>query len=78
MVRVRLIASELQTGIVMARVRFTEKFNYNVTSVSTIVYRAGWEGTVKRECADKAKGAGKAIELPPRGKISNGKTTRCG
>lgn len=62
----------------MARVRFTEKFRYDVTPATSIVYRAGWEGTVKRACAEKAKAARKAVELPPRGKIPDGKTTQRG
>ncbi|WP_421367011.1 hypothetical protein [Agrobacterium tumefaciens] len=44
----------------MARVKFTEDFDYKPTSQSTTGYRAGWEGTVKRDCAVKAVAAGKA------------------
>ncbi|OCJ37784.1 hypothetical protein [Agrobacterium tumefaciens] len=63
----------------MARVRFTEKFKYDVPlTASTIVYRAGWEGTVKRDCANKAKAAGKAVELPLRGKLSDDNKARRG
>jgi hypothetical protein len=44
----------------MARVKFTENFDYRSTPQVTIAYEAGWEGTVKRECADQAVAAGKA------------------
>ena len=44
----------------MARVRFTENFDYKPTSQVTIGYLAGWSGTVKRDCADKAIAAKKA------------------
>jgi hypothetical protein len=45
----------------MARVKFTKDFDYKPTSQSTTAYLAGWEGTVKRECADQAIAAGKAV-----------------
>jgi len=44
----------------MARVKFTKNFDYKPTPQVTIAYGAGWEGTVKRECADQAVAAGKA------------------
>jgi len=44
----------------MARVRFTEDFDYKPTPQSTIGYLAGMEETVKRDCADQAIAAGKA------------------
>ncbi|MCW8283937.1 hypothetical protein K7A42_23825 [Agrobacterium sp. InxBP2] len=44
----------------MARVRFREDFDYRPTPQVTIAYNGGWEGTVKRECADQAVAAGKA------------------
>lgn len=44
----------------MARVRFKKDFDYKPTSQSTTGYLAGWEGTVKRECAEQAVAAGKA------------------
>lgn len=47
----------------MARVRFTEDFDYKPTSSVTIGYRAGWSGTVKRDCADKAVAVNKAERL---------------
>lgn len=45
----------------MARVKFTDDFDYKPTLQSTIGYRAGWEGTVKRDCALKAVAAGRAM-----------------
>lgn len=54
----------------MARVLFLHDFPYrpSLERRTTIRYRAGWEGTVKRECADAAVAAGAAeeIETPPR------------
>ena len=44
----------------MARVKFTENFDYKPTTQITIAYKAGWEGTVRRECAEEAVAAGKA------------------
>lgn len=44
----------------MARVKFTENFDYKPTPQVTIAYEAGWEGTVRRECAEEAFAAGKA------------------
>jgi hypothetical protein len=44
----------------MARVRFIANFDYKPTARTTIGYEAGWSGTVKRDCADKAVAAGKA------------------
>jgi hypothetical protein len=46
----------------MARVRFTEDFDYKPKSQVTIAYKAGTEKTVRRECADAAIAAGKAVE----------------
>lgn len=56
----------------MARVRFTHDFDYKPTARSTIGYKAGMELTVKRECADQAVAAGKAVEIPPAGKSDHG------
>lgn len=47
----------------MARVRFTDDFDYKPTPTSTIAYKAGMELTVRRECADQAVAAGKAVDL---------------
>ena len=44
----------------MARVRFKQDFDYKPTPQTTTGYLAGWEGTVKRECAEQAIAAGKA------------------
>jgi hypothetical protein len=44
----------------MARVRFTEDFDYKPASQVTVGYLADWSGTVKRDCADKAIAAKKA------------------
>lgn len=44
----------------MARVRFKQDYDYKPTPQSTIAYKAGWEGTVRRECAEEAVAAGKA------------------
>lgn len=44
----------------MARVRFRQDFDYRPTPQVTIAYKEGWEGTVKRECAEQAVAAGKA------------------
>lgn len=56
----------------MARVRFTDNFDYKPTPRSTIGYKAGMELTVKRECADQAVAAGKAVEIPSGGKADDG------
>ncbi|CDM56282.1 MULTISPECIES: hypothetical protein [Rhizobium] len=56
----------------MARVRFTHDFDYKPTPQSTIGYKAGMELTVKRECADQAVAAKKAVELPSAGKPADG------
>jgi len=45
----------------LARVRFTADFDYKPTPSITIAYKAGMEMTVKRECADQAIAAKKAI-----------------
>lgn len=47
----------------MAKVRFIEDFDYKPTSRTTIGYQAGWSGTVKRDCANKAIAARKAVDL---------------
>ncbi|MCS0460849.1 hypothetical protein [Rhizobium favelukesii] len=56
----------------MARVRFTGDFDYKPTTPTTIGYKAGMELTVKRECADRAVAAGKAVELPSAGRPADG------
>ncbi|UXS00830.1 hypothetical protein [Agrobacterium tumefaciens] len=44
----------------MARVKFTADFDYKPVPQTTIGYKAGYEGTVRRECAMAAVAAGKA------------------
>lgn len=56
----------------MPRVRFTEDFDYKPTKQVTIGYKAGMEETVKRECADQAIAAKKAVEVPAGGKATDG------
>ncbi|MGP4691620.1 hypothetical protein [Agrobacterium cavarae] len=55
----------------MARVRFKHDFDYKPTPQTTTGYLAGWEGTVKRECAEQAIAAGKAERV---GKDTEGGT----
>lgn len=45
----------------MARIRFTEDFDYKPTAQITVAYLAGMEMTVRRECAEQAIAAGKAV-----------------
>lgn len=47
----------------MARVRFTDDYDYKPTVQSTIAYKAGMEMTVRQECAAAAVAAGKAVLL---------------
>lgn len=56
----------------MPRVRFTQNFNYEITPAVTRAYKAGWEGVVKRDCAEKAMAAGKAVLATRKGRISDG------
>ena len=56
----------------MARVRFTGDFDYKPTPQSTTAYKAGWSGTVKRDCHDKAIAAGKAVSLEKRSDENQG------
>ncbi len=55
----------------MAHVRFIENFDYRVPGAggaATTAYPAGWVGTVKLDCANKAIAAKKAVAVrPPRG-----------
>lgn len=53
------------------RVRFTSNFNYAPTPQVTTAYKAGMEMTVKRECAEQAIAAGKAVEVPPVGRVAD-------
>ena len=56
----------------MARVKFTHDFDYKPTAQTTIAYLAGMELTVRRECADQAVTAGKAVEVQPEGRAGDG------
>ncbi|AYD00025.1 hypothetical protein [Neorhizobium sp. NCHU2750] len=47
----------------MARVTFKKDFDYKPVHHTTIGYKAGWTGTVRRECADAAVAAGAAEEI---------------
>lgn len=58
----------------MPRVRFTQNFNYEITPAVTRAYKAGWEGVVKRDCADKAVAAGRAVLVTRKGRVSDGET----
>lgn len=54
------------------RVRFTHDYDYKPTSQSTIGYKAGMEETVKRECGEAAIAAGKAQEVKPAARSTDG------
>jgi hypothetical protein len=56
----------------MTRVRFTADFDYRPIPQVTIGYLAGMEETVKRECADQAIAAGKAVLIKPPGRKARG------
>lgn len=46
----------------MAKVRFTQDFDYRPTAGITIAYKAGRKAlTVRRECAEQATAEGKAV-----------------
>lgn len=51
----------------MARVRFTADFDYRPPDAPRVLiaYKAGMSLTVKRDCAEKAVAAGKAVSLDP-------------
>jgi len=56
----------------MARVRFTHDFDYKPLPSVTIAYRAGMVCVVKRQCADQAIAANKAVDFHGNGKGSHG------
>ncbi|TXI03389.1 MAG: hypothetical protein E6Q76_13920 [Rhizobium sp.] len=58
----------------MARVRFTADFDYKPLPSTTIAYRAGMVCVVKRECADQAIAAGKAVDFFRSKEAADGKT----
>lgn len=45
----------------MATVRFLADYDYKPVRACTVGYKAGWEGTVKKDCAEKAVAAGAAV-----------------
>jgi len=47
----------------MPRVRFTADFDYKPTRAVTVAYKAGMHCLVKRDCADQAIAAGKAVDF---------------
>ena len=49
----------------MATVLFTEDFDYRVPGLFAVTkaYKAGWSGIVKKDCADKAVSANKAVRI---------------
>jgi hypothetical protein len=53
----------------MARVRFLADHDYRPTRRVTIAYKAGFVGTVKRDCADQAVALGKAVDLDAAGEM---------
>lgn len=60
----------------MASVKFTEDYDYRPPVFGvTIAYKAGFSGTVKRDCANKAIAAGKAVAIEPTGRPS--KAAQC-
>lgn len=50
----------------MASVRFIADFDYKPVRAVTVGYKAGWEGTVKKDCAVKAVAAGAAVWISGR------------
>jgi hypothetical protein len=48
----------------MTHVRFTENFDWSPKPHVLIAYKAGESHTVKRECAEAAIAAGKAVKEP--------------
>jgi len=53
------------------RIRFLADYDYKPTPGTTIAYKAGWSGLVRKECADRAVELGKAERVtvagPPAG-----------
>lgn len=58
----------------MAHVLFTDRFDYRVRAGVTIAYKAGWSGSVKRDCARKAIAAKVAEEIPAPPRTKKGST----
>lgn len=57
----------------MAWVRFTADFDFAVKPNYVIAYKAGQTLLVKRECADQAIRATKAVKVEPPGKSDAGR-----
>lgn len=53
------------------KVRFTQNYDYRWPSRAITAFKAGWEGTVKREVGESAISKGKATEIEKAAK-SNG------
>ena len=47
----------------VARIRFTDDFDWHPTPRTTIAYLSGMEVPVKRACCDAAVAAGKGVEV---------------
>lgn len=47
-------------AVAQRRVRFLTDYDYKPTPGSTVAYRAGWSGLVRKECAERAVALGKA------------------
>lgn len=56
----------------MPRVLFTADFSYKPKAAVTIAYKASTEKLVRQECADQAIAAGKAREVKPKAKKTDG------
>ena len=56
----------------MATVLFTDDFDYRPTRSITIAYKSGWSGAVKKDCADKAIAANKAVNVPTPPRVARG------
>lgn len=42
------------------RIRFLADYDYKPTPGSTVAYKTGWSGLVRKECAERAVALGKA------------------
>lgn len=58
----------------MAKVKFTADFDYKPTPQIIVGYVAGMEDTVRRECADQAIAAGKAVAVKRIRRAPDGET----
>lgn len=56
-------------------VLFSADFDWKPTTNTTIAYKAGWTGNVRRDCGDAAIAAGRATAVKtPRREVPNSKT----